>query len=964
MECNKEEAIRAKDIAHKKMENKDFIGAQKFVMKAQQLYPALDNISQMNLVCDVHCSSENRVYGNEKDWYGILKIEQTADEVSIRKQFRKLALLLHPDKNRFAGAADAFKLIGDALAVLTNSEKRMQYDKKCKLARTSQAPNVGRPPWVQNNFRSNASSQFMNQQRQQPQQETPQGFYNNQPTRIVCPFCSHWIHYYKRAIDKILTCPTCRKSFKEYEINSPDMPPGGANRSQPAFPQQKGATSQNLFNNESGSSMAFHRNVSNEKAACETLPKTRYTSEGCEGSKPNNNFVHIDSNINKRGRTEVSKRNSKKRKTTSESSESCDTLEDDGDSLTGNSFGDCNNQDPRRSTRCKQRVFYSENVSNDDEEGDKTVKQQENSCEEIQINGQKEAAKQNEEIGAPADGTRSFNNTATEPETYVYPDPEFSDFDKNTKEECFSVGQIWAIYDELDCMPRYYALIKKVLSPGFKLQITWLQPVPDNKDEKRWVAEGLPASCGKFGLLSSEPTKNHLMFSHLVNWKNGGRKSIYKIYPRKGETWALFKNWDINWYSDPGNHKSNFEFELVEILSNYANTTGVHVALLGKVKGFTCLFVRTNMGGMVSIPAKELFRFSHRIPSFQMTGKEGPNVPKGSFELDPASLPANLSEVVESEPTEAGKMYTTASSKFLADVDPKVKFEKNSSKEKLKGKFQGNALAAGLTESRGKSKEKTFLNSAVGQKNKDVRLAPSYNVEPVSNPEAFEIPEPEFCNFDVEKSIEKFQVGQIWAIYSDEDALPKYYGRIQKIDTIPEVTFHVAWLYHCLASRDTIRWVDKSIPICCGKFMVKRKTQKIVGSLSFSHQLTVEPVGKKDVVAILPRKGEIWALYKNWNKEMKHSELKNCEYDIVEIAEVNDEWTLGVVLELVCGYKSVFKPQRERQKVVSVEILQTELLRFSHQIPAFCLTMEQSESLQGFWELDPAAVPQCLLCSS
>lgn len=252
----------------------------------------------------------------------------------------------------------------------------------------------------------------------------------------------------------------------------------------------------------------------------------------------------------------------------------------------------------------------------------------------------------------------------------------------------------------------------------------------------------------------------------------------------------------------------------------------------------------------------------------------------------------------------------------------------------------------------------------MGQKDKKVQLTPSYNVEPVLNPEAFEIPEPEFYNFDVEKSIEKFQVGQIWAIYSDEDALPKYYGRIQKIDTVPEVTFHVAWLYHCLASRNTIGWVDKNIPICCGKFMVKRKIHKIVGSLSFSHQLTVEPVGKKDVVAILPRKGEIWALYKNWNIELKHSELKNCEYDIVEIAEVNDEWTLGVVLELVCGYKSVFKPQRERQKVVSVEILQTEMLRFSHQIPAFCLTMEQSESLQGFWELDPAAVPQCLLCSS
>jgi hypothetical protein len=46
--------------------------------------------------------------------------------------------------------------------------------------------------------------------------------------------------------------------------------------------------------------------------------------------------------------------------------------------------------------------------------------------------------------------------------------------------------------------------------------------------------------------------------------------------------------------------------------------------------------------------------------------------------------------------------------------------------------------------------------------------------------DAIEIPESEFFNFDAEKSIEKFQVGQIWSLYSDEDGLPKYYGQIMK----------------------------------------------------------------------------------------------------------------------------------------------------------------------------------------
>ncbi|KAI8012671.1 hypothetical protein LOK49_LG06G03185 [Camellia lanceoleosa] len=69
---------------------KDFVEARKFVLKPQRLYPDLENISQMIMVCDVHCSAENKVFGNEKDWYGILKIDPTADEASIKKQYRSL----------------------------------------------------------------------------------------------------------------------------------------------------------------------------------------------------------------------------------------------------------------------------------------------------------------------------------------------------------------------------------------------------------------------------------------------------------------------------------------------------------------------------------------------------------------------------------------------------------------------------------------------------------------------------------------------------------------------------------------------------------------------------------------------------------------------------------------------------------------------------------------------------------
>ncbi|XP_022854614.1 uncharacterized protein LOC111375921 [Olea europaea var. sylvestris] len=61
--------------------------------------------------------------------------------------------------------------------------------------------------------------------------------------------------------------------------------------------------------------------------------------------------------------------------------------------------------------------------------------------------------------------------------------PEFHDFNKGREESCFAVGQIWVCYDSLDVMPRLYAQVRKVNSPGFGLQITWLEAVTEDEGE-------------------------------------------------------------------------------------------------------------------------------------------------------------------------------------------------------------------------------------------------------------------------------------------------------------------------------------------------------------------------------------------------------------------------------------------------------------------------------------------------
>jgi curved DNA-binding protein len=64
-----------------------------------------------------------------EDYYQVLGVDKTADPEAIKKAYRKLALKFHPDRNPNNPSAEAkFKQISEAYAVLSDVEKRKQYD--------------------------------------------------------------------------------------------------------------------------------------------------------------------------------------------------------------------------------------------------------------------------------------------------------------------------------------------------------------------------------------------------------------------------------------------------------------------------------------------------------------------------------------------------------------------------------------------------------------------------------------------------------------------------------------------------------------------------------------------------------------------------------------------------------------------------------------------------------------------
>jgi molecular chaperone DnaJ len=64
----------------------------------------------------------------KRDYYEVLGVKREASKDEIKDAYRKLAMQFHPDRNKDAGAEERFKEISEAYAVLSDDQKRQQYN--------------------------------------------------------------------------------------------------------------------------------------------------------------------------------------------------------------------------------------------------------------------------------------------------------------------------------------------------------------------------------------------------------------------------------------------------------------------------------------------------------------------------------------------------------------------------------------------------------------------------------------------------------------------------------------------------------------------------------------------------------------------------------------------------------------------------------------------------------------------
>ncbi|KAL3619168.1 hypothetical protein CASFOL_036738 [Castilleja foliolosa] len=587
-----EEALRLKTLAEEKYTSGDLKSASKLAKRAHNLDPSLEGLPEMitafkilrtaaSAVPVLESTSENE--NPTPDYYKILQVERFSPLNTIKKQYKALALTLHPDKNSFPASAEAFKLVGEAAGVLTDKIRRKEYDMRLRIAMQSEAAEkVG----------LDAAEKFW----------------------TACSACQSQHQFDRQYVGHNLVCPSCKISFQAMEVNATN---GG--------------------------------DVDKSPIRVSARIRERFAKTGYVGILEKWG-LGVKRKVSSSVRDDILPKDNSKSKTV-EKPVSVDT--DDEDTMTLSQMKVLVKKEKEQSevnplTKEKEKMHstiktYSRRVRKDlnVEPIDMTTKN-----DNLETDKEKEMDDGNREKrmrrrvskyrNLEASGIEKPVNRPENVEIMPVEDSEFHNFDKDRKVRGFKKGQVWALYDDEDGMPRHYALVDEIgsLNP-FEVTLSWLlfQTYGDEELISRWKM-GFYVSCGVFKVSKKASVKYLNLFSHVVDCERMARE-VYRIYPTKGSVWAMYKNSSVH---------DNRCYDIVICLSSYSDLFGLSVGYIEKVPGFRTVFKRVEIGanGVICLEKNDVKLFSHRIPAKKLSGEEGLGLPRDCWELDPASLTQEL----------------------------------------------------------------------------------------------------------------------------------------------------------------------------------------------------------------------------------------------------------------------------------------------------------------------------------
>eukprot|EP01018_Ginkgo_biloba_P029702 Gb_00839 [translate_table: standard] len=873
MECNKDEAGRAMEIAQRKLGAKDLEGARKFVLKAQQLYPSLEGLSQIMAILEVHLAAEKKVNG-EMDWYGILQLDDfMAEDSVVKKQYRKLALLLHPDKNKSVGAEGAFKLIVEAWGVLSDKVRRAIYDHR-RNSNESKHPQLKNHPQSQpQNNRETYPQNHSENRPQNPPQNPPQKRSQNppqkqpkkppqRPPQRATPKKKPSANGFRNTFPTTTATTTAAAGTTTTAATTTAAAATATNHS-PIPPIQPQAKSTAFWTVCPYCSMQYEylRIYENHNLLCRNCQKPFLAVEAAAIPIPINGFNaslfpwsfapmgysnHAGAFAMGMGGFANGPR-----------VENYHNI----NFVWGGAFPGINTA----TTSTAETVnISSENVM-ESEETRSNEGEEENSTEEdeIKVPIKKKIGKEASEKlcsgrktssakASPAPKVSSSPKVVTSPKVVSSPkvasSPKVSERPKKRK----SYDKV----SEPDVMvaenPKKSPCTRKDVN---NVEVETVQSEPPKEQEKRVGCEPSNASHP----FASQPSKP-------IGKQVPPSKQIPPTLPKDCSAKAV-RNLLV-------------EKAKMEILKNLTEA-------------------KKNAEKTAAAKAEGL-----------------------------AAAAAAAAAVAEEE---LRKRALDA-----AKVENKVK--KSAKNEKKEAQTKGKK-AARDKKKKSKKQEQVVKNETVEN--------------PITESQAITVPDSDFYDFDKDRTENCFEANQIWSMYDDENGMPRFYARIQKVVSLDPFKVQMNWIEPKINKYQT-----------CGDFKVGKSSSNDTLNI-FSHVMRWEK-SSKGIIRILPRKSDVWAIYREWDSswdELTPPEVRH-KYEMVEVlTDFTDELGVSVVpLIKVGGFKNVFQKKQLDLQAVERVMAKTELLRFSHQVPARRLTEGEVPNMpEGCWELDPAGTPIDLL---
>ncbi|MED6125063.1 hypothetical protein PIB30_064951 [Stylosanthes scabra] len=227
----------------------------------------------------------------------------------------------------------------------------------------------------------------------------------------------------------------------------------------------------------------------------------------------------------------------------------------------------------------------------------------------------------------------------------------------------------------------------------------------------------------------------------------------------------------------------------------------------------------------------------------------------------------------------------------------------------------------------------------------------------------------QFYNFEEERDANLFEPNQIWATHYQHDEGKLNQCPYAKINLKNGDFLGVTWLKPAPFDDDERMFCNADFPLACGAFRLDTNAcDDHVRTKTFSYKccwIAVMSGQNQYQIEIYPKRGEIWAVYKDgvlddWSSNPE--ELKRKKLGFIEMFSDYSRCEGGdfVPLEKVNGFCSVFKRvicgRRKSPTLFHVPPQKTFL--FSHKIPSHRLIGGREEAL---FELDQMALPKNLI---